>query len=375
MKQEKKSYFVRRTEAEIKSLTNVTRINHQRDLVERIRDLNPNSDALVIDLSNDLIVPRRFFRRGMKLDEASNLAYKHGNLIPLKQPRTLKTAYASGQIPLSMREETLSRLSKIKQQNNKFIGYSFWPVFGNSQEKRVVRFREIPEGARLFTYSENFSWYDVTDGNPQQGILAEIYGKSKRVIKEGAWAVCHIPSRTKKQGKYRFAIFHVPYQPNPPTERKNYNLATVLSIERGTVVSFETGEPLKGTTLWEEYKPRFPYRCTREGSDMVFLNHLDITAYLAVIKECLTKGHNQTPLQFNPYALPSKLQAEFYSKLENNVLVFDLTLDSKDKLRHLHLAESSILLSRAIGFFGHDEFSFWDPVRDGIYKNFHWKVN
>ncbi len=374
MEQEKKSYFKPRTESEIRHLGNITRVDHQRDLVERIRDLDPSCDALIVDLSNGIIVPERFFRKGMTMEEASNLAYKHGNLIPLEQPRTLNEAYSSVMIPLQLREQAFSRISRVKQQNNKFVGYSFWPVFGTNREKRVVRFRELAEGARLFTYAENFSGYVDKEGNPQQGIMTDIKGESERAIKEGAWAVCHVPSRTKKQGKYRFAIFHVPYMPNPPSERKNYNLATSFSIERGTVSHFETDEPLKGTTPWEDHKPRFPFKKSKEGSDAVFLNHLDVAAYLAVVKECLTRRHNQTPLQFNPYALPSKLQAEFYAKLENNVLVHDPTLDSKDKLRHLHLAEKSIMLCRAIGFFGHDKFSYWDPVRDRIYRDYSWRA-
>ncbi len=377
MKQVKKSYFSRRTEVEIKDLPNLTRTDHQKDLIERIRDLDPNTDALIIDLSNDLIVPQRFFRRGMTLVDASRLAYKHasnGHLIPLSQPRTLQKTLDCNEIQLQMREIAFARLRHIKQQNNRFMGYSFWPVFGTNQEKRVVRFRELSEGAKLFTYSENFSWYDDKDGNPRNGIKTQIYGDSERAIKEGAWAVVQVPSRTKKQGKYQFALFHVPFMPNPPSERRNYNLATSFSIERGTVVLFEVDAPQKATNTWEDYHARFPFKDAREGSDEIFLNYLDVAGYLAIIKESLTQQHNQTPLQFNPYALPSRLQPGFYYKLENNVLVHDPTLESKYKLRHLHLAETSVLLSRGIGFFGHDDFSFWNPVRDGVYKDYVWNA-
>jgi hypothetical protein len=369
---EKKSFFERRTEAEIRDLSTLSKTDHQKDLVERIDALDPESDGLIIDLSSGLIIPERFFRRGMKMEDASRKAYKHGNLIPLEQPRTLEGTYALHKIPLDMREEAFRKLGKIKQQNNKFIGYSCWPVFGTDNQKRVFRFREIDEGAKLFSYGENFSVYKDKDGVEKSGIKVEIYGDVKRAIKEGAWAVSHVPSRSKKQGKYRFGLFHVPYMPNPPSEGKNYNLASVFSL-KPVVLKTETGEPVLGRTTWEDYQARFPKKETREGSDVVFLDHLDVCAYLATIKECLANRHNQTPLQFNPYALPSKHRAEFYYKLENNVLAFDSTLDSKQKLRHLHLAEISILDSRGIGVFGHDDFAYWEPVRDGLYKNYSWK--
>ena len=76
----------------------------------------------------------------------------------------------------------------------------------------------------------------------------------------------------------------------------------------------------------------------------------------------------------NPFALPSRHQAEFYRKLSNNLLVYDPTLTSKSKLRKPHLAEKSILLCRALAKFGNDDFAFWDPERDGRLKDYDWSI-
>ena len=82
---------------------------------------------------------------------------------------------------------------------------------------------------------------------------------------------------------------------------------------------------------------------------------------------------NWTALTFNPFALPSRKQAEFYTKLCNNVVIFDPTIEKpKHKLRKLYMAEKSMLLGRAMAHFGHEEFSFWNPQRDGKYKTYNW---
>ena len=68
-------------------------------------------------------------------------------------------------------------------------------------------------------------------------------------------------------------------------------------------------------------------------------------------------------MEMNPFALSSKLEAEFYINLCNNLIIFDPSLKSKDKLRKLNIDEKSILLTRSIGILGHDKTFFWDPNR------------
>lgn len=74
----------------------------------------------------------------------------------------------------------------------------------------------------------------------------------------------------------------------------------------------------------------------------------------------------------SPLALPSRLASDFYRKLGNNVLVFDNTLSSSDKLRKLHIDEKSILIARLIGKYGNDKTMFWDSARDGRIKDYDW---
>ena len=129
---------------------------------------------------------------------------------------------------------------------------------------------------------------------------------------------------------------------------------------------------IDGRTIHDKFDIRYTGRQDQEESNLVRFTPQDVAGYLGVIKKQLTEEHNITALTFNPFALPSQHQADFYRKLSNNVLIYDPELKTKEKLRKLHLAEKSILLGRAIGHFGHDDFAFWNPVRDGIYRDFKW---
>lgn len=367
----KKSFFSEGTAKEIKQLT-VSKAYHQRDLVERIENLNPSEDALEI---RTLIIPSRF-KRGNSGFEASRKCYKHGNLIALPQPTTLSEAYDSYEIPLDLRAKAFSQLQKMKQEDINFVGYSWRPVFGRDKTKRVVPFVWLPEGARIFSYAENYSRYKQ---NKQEklGIKVEAYPDAKKVRKEGASVVVEVPSRTEKKPRYKFGFLHIPFIPNNPEKETNYNLATVLSLKPALLREGEleeSVESIQGRTPHQIYDIQYKFEQAREQSPVIRFTPQDIAGYLGIIKKQLTEQHNITALMFNPFALPSKHHAEFYKKLCNNVVIYDPTLSSRDKLRKLHLAEKSILLARGIGQFGHDDFAYWDPTRDGIYKNFEWKV-
>ncbi|MDP2925761.1 MAG: hypothetical protein Q8N99_05305 [Nanoarchaeota archaeon] len=377
----KKQYFRIRTESEIKEL-NQTSASHQRDLVQRIDGLDPRMDALIIkfDDPDEAIIPDRFFydprtRERLTGVEASRKAYKHGLAISLPQPRTLKETYASKAIPLELRERAFRRLQRMRQQDIKFIGYSWIPVFGNDKEKRVVNLDTSIRGSKRFSYAENYSVYKGPKGIEKFGIeVVNVYDDAEIVRKQGAFAIVLVPAESEKTPRYRFKLVHVPILPNNPSHELNYNLATVMSL-RSEVTFRDDDEAYVGRTPHDifiglEYK----FRQSREENPVLRFSPLDVAGYLGIVKQQLTEKHNQTPLQYNPFALPSKHWARFSVKCDSNVLVYDPSLSSKDKLRHLHLAEKCILYARAIGHFGHDDISYWDPTRDGIFKNYDWSI-
>jgi len=368
----RKAFFQERTDGEKKKLhTKVA--YYQRNLVQLIDDLDPSEDALQIRVK---IVPGKFFRKRNTGKRASSICYKHGDLIALPQDEGLTNTHNDyGVTPLDLRIAAFEELKGMRQEEINFVGYSWRPVFGRDRTKRIVHFVNIPEGARIFTYAENFSVYEQLNSDTQNkegklGIKVEAYPDAAIVRIEGARVVIEVPSRTKKRPKYKFGMAHVPFTPNP-FSGENYNLAISLSLKPTSKRDEELDEPIVGTTEFQNYDIQYESRDSRKDSDVLRFSPQEITGYIGVINKQMVEM-NQTALTFNPFALPSKHQAEFYTKLNNNVLIFDPTLSNKDKLRKPHLAEKSILLARAIGHFGHEDFAFWDPVRDGIFKNYSW---
>lgn len=348
----KKSFFNERTVAQIRELY-VSETGRQRGLVRTIDDLDPKSDGLIVRAQ---IIPGRFFIGVENQAQASRKAYKHGDLITLSHPTSKQGCYESRKIPLQMRARDFGRLQEMREEEINFFGYSVRPGWGD-RTRRVFPFVWMPEGVRLFGYAENHG-----------GIKVEAYDDAKKVRESGASVVVTVPSRTKKQSRYSFKLVSVPFFSQTPE-----NLSTVLSMRPHVIQDEGTGEPGIGRTPHDSYNIKYGYRGDRESDNPITFYPHDLAGYLGIVKEQL-KNHNLTAMEMNPFALPSKHQAEFYMKLCNNVLMYDPTLSGKVKLRKPHVAEKSLLLARAIGVFGHDDFAFWEPARDGKLKDYDWSV-
>ena len=347
----KKAFFQERTARQIQSL-NPKRVYNQRGLVERIDDLSPEETLEI----RTRITPGRFFQGKKTGEEASGKAYKHGDFLRLSHPKTQKECYECSEIPLATRARDFSQLQEMREGEINFIGYSTQTTFGD-RIKRVFPFVWMPEGARVFAYAEQMP----------EGIEVKTYGDAKRVRREGADVVVTVPSRREKLGRYRFRLLHV------PIIRGRENLATVLQLKPALIVDEETGEPESQRTPHDLYNIRYTGETDPEASKVITFYPQDVAAYLAITKD-QRKKHNWTPLEMNPFALPSKHQAQFYRKLCNNIVIYDPSLDSKDKLRKLHLDEKCIFLARGIKKFGHDDFCFWDRDRDGKLKDYDWSI-
>ncbi len=339
----RKSFFQERTAAEIRKL-DVREAYHQRGLVKKIDSLDEGKGLIV----RAQIIPGKFFINAENATEAAKKCYKHGDFLGLCQARTQADAYQDKRIPLALRDKAFSALSSIQEESLNLIGYSFWPVQGRDRRERRVPFVWLPEAERLFAYAENMAG----------GIKVKAYDDAKRVVSEGAKVLCSVPSRTRKKPRYNLRLESVPM--DGATERR----AVVWGLKSNFEISPEHRELATIKYNWEG---------ERRDSDVFIFYPQDIAAYIAVVGDAW-KNHNLTPMEMNPFALPSRHQAEFYQKLCNNVLVYDPTLQRKEKLRKMYIAEKSILLGRAISVFGHNDFAFWDPVRDGKLKDYDWSM-
>ena len=340
----KKSFFKERTVEEIFDLS-VKPVSIQRHLVKRILDLDHKKDALELRVQ---LTPGRFFQNVYTSQEASRKCYKHGDLIALDQPQTQEEAYRTEEIPLAIRARCFGLLQEKKEEEINVIGYSFRPVQGRDRRKRVVPFVWLLEAVRLFGYAENMT----------RGIEVIPYDDASRVKYEGASIICTVPSRVKKKTRYRIRLEHVSV--DGVTERR----AVAWSLKSNFDI-----DPEHST-----WNMRYTWEYDRQGSDRFTFYPHDIAAYISVIGH-YWKQHNLTPIEMSPLALPSRQEAMIYTKLCNNVMIYDPTLAGKRKLRKLHLDEKCILLGRSIKILGHDESMYWDPGRDGKLKNYEWSFS
>lgn len=345
----KKSFFRERSVAEIGRLAKVRPVYKARGLVELIDNLNLGSEALELRMQ---VMPGRFYANTKTGSEAARKCYKHGDLISLSQPETQADAHASREIPLAGRARDFAKLAEMREEEINFVGYSWYPVQGRDRRKRIVPFVGLSEAARLYAYAENVS----------NGIEVRPYADCRRVATEGATVVCSVPSRTKKKPRHEIKLMHVPVI---DTSEKR---AVIWSLKPEYAPGQAPEHDFWNIRYTREHEP--------ESSDVIRFGPHAIAAYFATVGHMLRtdRHHSMTPMDMNPFALPSKHQADFYNKLCNNVVIYDPSLRGKNKLRKLHLAEKSILLARAIGKFGNEDFAYWDSERDGRIKDYRWGI-
>jgi hypothetical protein len=346
----KKAFFKERTIAQIREL-NPKAVYKQRGLIERIDDLG-TEEGLIL---NCQIIPGRFFRNTENAREASRKCYKHGETLRLRYPATKGECDKSSLIPLKLREEAVSKLRGMNEEEIEYIGFSSKPTWDDRTE-RITPFVWCPEALRLFAYSEN-----TTDK-----IRVRVYKDAQRARGEGAMVLAEVPSRRKNVDKYMFRLLHV------PVVRSQYNLSSVSILKPAQLQ--EGARIVSQRVPHDSANIRYPYETDPQKSEVITFYPSDIAAYIGVIRD-ETSNHNLTPLEMNPFALFSRRGAEIYKKLCNNLAVYDPSLNTKYKLRKPHIAEKSILLARAIGKFGHDEIAYWDPSRDGRLKDYSWEIN
>lgn len=335
----KKTFFHERTAAEIRHVAKP--VYSARNLVRKILDLAPD-EALELRFP---IIPGEFRAHALDSAEASRKCYKHGEYVSLSQPKTQGAAFECREIPLETRTRDLSKLQEEREDSINMLGYSFRPVQGNDRRKRVLNFAWILEAARLFAYAENNCG----------GIKVTPYDDAGKVSMEGAEVICTVPSRSQKKPRYTVRLSHVP----------------MLMNGAGVAIAHSLSSDFERSPEHSTYNMKYNWENEAESSSVFTFYPHDMAAYFALIKKS-TSEHKLAPLTFSPIAIPSRLEAEFYNRLCNNILVYDPALQGKEKDRKLHIAEKSILIARSVSRLGHDATMFWNPERDGRIQDYSW---
>jgi len=318
----KKTFFREATKAEIKhkKLVKIAELSQLAELaIEEFTIIEP-------------LVPRGF--------ESTRKFMKHGPEVKPRRYYSLDQALRDGRTPVQLREQAFDNIV-----GHNFCGYTFMPL-GRDRRKRKVSLIECMEGARIYAYSHQVRG---------AGIIVRSYDESGRVRRDGAEIVCRVPSRTEKQRKIKFKLLSVP----------------IVDCAEKYAVSLNLGSDHSCGS--KRFNIRYKYIDDKEGSGIMNLCAHEIAAYLKIIEHYWGEK-NMTPLQMCQFAIPAQKMVDFYLRLGNNVLVRDLSLRSKDKLRKPDRGDKEIALWNQVENLKHDATFYSKKSRDGDVSDYNWKI-
>jgi len=316
-----KIFFKSATKAQIKA----------KELVEAktIKQFAKLNTGQYLILSCD-IIPRGY--------ESARKFMKHGPEVKPKRFYSLDQAVKEGKTPVQLREDAFDSLDF----DVRYCGYTFMPL-GRDRRKRKVSLIECLDGARLFAYSHQSG----------EKIKIKPYDNSKRVKIDGAEVICEVPSTTEGKDSYPFKLTAVP----------------VVDCNEKNAVSLNLGSDHSCGA--KRFNIRYRYSDDKESSGIVNICSHEIAAYLQLIQNYMDRK-NLIPLQMCQIAIPSQETVDFYLKLENNLLIRDQGLETKDKLRHPNRAEKEIALWDFVKVLGHDRTFYSKKSRDGTVSDYNW---
>lgn len=318
----KKAFFREPSKAEIK----------KKNLI-KIAKLSDISDLFV----NQYIIIETFVPSGY---ESARKFMKHAPEVWSKRHYSIEQAIKDGKTPIQLREKAFDNIN-----GPYFCGYTFLPL-GRDRRKRKVSLIECLEGARIYAYA-----------NQVKGAEIKItpYADSKAVRKEGAEIICKVPSRTKDKPRINLKLISVPIIDSPEKYAITLNIGSDHSCSS------------------KRFNIRYKYSDDKEASGIVNICAHEIAGYLGIIYYYWDEEKNIIPLQMCQFAIPSQETVNYYLKLEDNILVKDKNLKSKDKLRKMNRAEKEIALWDLVKNFGHDRTFYSKKSRDGDIADYKWR--
>lgn len=349
----KKKFFKLRTTAKVRKMEG-SEVYSGRNLVKRIMELDPDRESLRLRFR---LTPSRFGTRDSKVASRKNL--RHGQYLELDQPYAVEKALRTTEIPLELRQKALEALSRMPEHENFCLGYSYRATFDSSDKTRIyVPFWSIMDGCMRDTYDQT-----VCKSMPEAfgaGSEVEFANGGKRVSKEGLTVVVRVPSSTEGEGKYRIKWTHVPVEDNI------WKRVACWKTRPG----YGTENPDH-----EVFNIKYMEMEDLDDSDFHMIYPQDVHASHIVIRHFM-RNHNLVPFERSQIAIPSKVAAEYWGKLCNNIVIWDPSLSQgKGDYRHLHLDEKSMLQARQVGVLGPEATMYWDVERDGKIGDYKWRAD
>ena len=168
--------------------------------------------------------------------------------------------------------------------------------------------------------------------------------------------IIDVPSRTKGSGRIKFKLINVPVVDSAEKYKICLNIGSDHSCSS------------------KRFNIRYRYTDDKESSGVINICAHEIAGYLQLIENLWENDKNIVPLQMSQFAIPTQLTVNYYLKLNNNVLIKDEGLKSKDKLRKPNRAEKEIALWALVQELRHDETFFAKSSRDGNLKDYKWEI-
>lgn len=345
----KKTFFKERTVEQIQNM-NCSEVYRARGLVDRVMSIDAGRDALRLRFR---VTPTRFGTRNTSRASRKNL--RHGHYLEIDQPYSVDKALRTTEIPLQLRQRTLAKLTRIDEDENVCLGYSYRPTFDSKDKTRIyIPFWSIMDGCLRDTYDGQ-----VCNNLRHLNAGAEIeFDKGGvKAATEGLAVVVKVPSSTQGQGRYRIKFIHVPISDNEHKRVTCWKTRPAYSSDNSAHKTFNI---------------RYLEADYIDDSDFHMIYPQDVHGYHMIVRHFMQQ-HNLVPFERSQIAMPSKTAAEFWSKLCNNVLIWDPTINSdKGSYRHLHIDEKSVLQARQVGVLGPEETMYWDAERDGRIRDYKW---
>ena len=336
----KKQYFREPTLAKIINGSEPVYVDKSSELAKQALALK-GGQYLILKLEDGLI-PKKF--------SSPRKFLKHGDFIQIPTPSSIDEAVESYMYPWILRRDKVDSIDDMYHS-----GYSFRPFapFQDDKKERRVRLVELCEALRILSYSENPE--TKTDIK-----IKKVYAESERVSKDGATVEVSVPSRTKKQPRYRFNMHSVVVDSNNPNS---------YAVANGFFTDIKL--PAK------DWSFRYNYYDDARDSKVVNIYAPEIAAYFKFMLEQLHQSvkPNKSVAEMSPFGIPPNLTVDYYKNLLSKVVIYDPKLKNKLRLRKLNKAEQEIMLWALVKEAKYEKTFFRRKKRDGPIENLDWKLH
>lgn len=300
-----KQYFQTPTLAQITRDSRPVYVSRPYKFVEKAFGVEEGEHLVV----NSMLIPPRF--------KTAKKFLKHGDFVEIPTPESIDEAVEKYMVPWLLRQEEFNSIHSIYN-----AGCSFRPFadFQDDKRERRVRLVEKCEALRGMSYGAQ-TGFDID--------MIKAYDDAERVSKDGATIAVTVPSRTKKQPRYKFNMQSIVIDSNDPNS---------YAIANGFYTTIDI--PVKRWSF------RYNFYDDKEDSSVVNIFAPEISPFYKFMMQELHDEYNpnKSVAEMSPFGIPTNLTVEYYKRLLSKVVIYDPRLKSKNKLRKLNKAEQEVML-------------------------------